>query len=576
MTMLNYVLVARPEWGDWVQFQDPLDILGTHRIDEVVNVLTEVERRVRSDGLYAAGFVSYEAASAFDPALSTALPGRLPLLCFGLFERPLPGAAPLAGVGCASGWSRPSSPDYYRALACIKSNIAVGNVYQVNHTIRLRAPSVSAHSLFNHIANGAAYGALVDADDYALVCASPELFFRLDGERLTSRPMKGTASRGFNTKEDSARRDWLAGSEKNRAENLMITDMVRNDMGKVARVGSVRVGSLFEVEQHPTVWQMTSTVSADTDASIVEIFRAMFPGASITGAPKRASMEQIVALEDSPREIYTGCIGYLAPGRQAQFNIAIRTAWIDKPASCMSYGVGGGIVWDSRPDEELEELVSKSKVLGDDISADGFELLETMRWTPERGIYNEAWHLERLQRSASYFGFAYDRERAIRAVEDALCGADGCRRVRMLLRPDGSVAVTHDVLRLNSATQELVLAETPVDANDVRLLHKTTDRAVYERADRAALPHQEVLLYNTDGNVTESTIANLVYRYDGKLYTPPEPDGLLPGTMRARLLHEGRIGERSLAVNDLARVERLYLINSLRGWRRARLPVGLA
>ncbi len=571
---MNDILLARRAHGDWLRFRHPLTVLSTHRVDEVSDVLQEVDHRVAVHGLFAAGFVCYEAAPGLDAALTTHPPGRLPLVYFALYRAPEVTSSPFRAGKPEGAWRDCTNESaYYQALARIKQELAAGNVYQVNHTVRLSSPAVAPGELFRRFAGDAAYGAYIEDEAFAIMSASPELFFTLDGDRLISKPMKGTAPRGLTLTEDRRLGGWLAGSEKNRAENLMITDMVRNDMGRIARVGSVVADDLFRIERYPTVWQMTSTVAARTQAPLVEIMRALFPGASITGAPKRASMRLIAELEDSPREVYTGCIGYLGPGRQAQFNIAIRTAWTDKAAATMHYGVGGGIVWDSDPREELEEIRLKTQVLTRGVEAQAFELLETMRWVPGQGVYNLSRHLQRLADSAEYFGFDVDREAVTAAIEEATSelGASCCR-LRLRVGPTGALSLDVQPLPLDpGGTQMLVLAGAPVDSDNPLLYHKTTNRKIYEEASRGAAPGQEVLLYNHRGFVTESVIANVVYRWKDHLYTPPVSDGLLPGTLRAQLLDQGVIRERQLPLAQLKHTTELYLINSLRGWRRARL-----
>jgi para-aminobenzoate synthetase/4-amino-4-deoxychorismate lyase len=572
--MLNEVIVARRSNDDWLRFRDPVAVVAAYSSAQVYPAMVEVERRVNLQGLYAAGFVSFEAASGFDEALVTRERGLLPLVCFGLYPQPeVLSAVSDENPASSACWQNATGQDgYYQALTRIKRQIGAGNVYQVNYTLRLGAPAVPCRALFAEFGAGASYGAFVDADAFAIMSASPELFFDLRGHRLTSRPMKGTARRGRTLEQDRTQRDWLAASEKNRAENLMITDMVRNDVGRIARVGSVRVKDLFRVEKYPTVWQMTSTVTADTDASVAEIFQAMFPGASITGAPKRASMEQIAKLEGTPREIYTGCIGYIAPERHAQFSIAIRTAWTDKSAGTMSYGVGGGIVWDSDPAEELEEIATKTRVLKSTRREREFELLETMRWEPQDGLVNLSWHLRRLSDSAEYFDFTFSKEAFQSAVEGALKDLESvCHRVRVCVNRAGNVTVQCEPLTLGGAEQALVLAHEPVDPDNPFLYHKTTNRKVYEDAARFAGTGEEVLLFNTGGFVTETNIANVVYRLADGWYTPPVSEGLLPGTMRARLLEEKKVSERRLAVGELGEIKEICLVSSLRGWRKARL-----
>jgi para-aminobenzoate synthetase/4-amino-4-deoxychorismate lyase len=366
--MLEKIIIRDPHSAQWLVFTDPLDVLVARQPADVLDVMLEVERRVNKHGVYAAGFLSYEAARGFDPAYVTHGNTQLPLVCFGLFSS-VQRRDDLPGSGNHSdqpvGWTLTTPRGRYcEQLSSIKQQLELGNTYQINYTVRMRADNViEPWGLFRRMSAGVPQAAYVECRNFAIASASPELFFNLDDERLLCRPMKGTAKRGATIAEDLALRQELHDSIKNRAENLMITDMVRNDLGRVASFGSVKVSNLFGLEEYPTVWQMTSTVAARTRASVVEIFQALFPCASVTGAPKVSSMAIIAELEDTPREIYTGAIGFLGPGRQARFSVAIRTALIDRYTNEAVYGVGGGIVWDSDPDEEFRECQYKARVL---------------------------------------------------------------------------------------------------------------------------------------------------------------------------------------------------------------------
>ncbi len=381
--------------------------------------------------------------------------------------------------------------------------------------------------------------------------------------------MKGTAARGLTDEDDRARRTALANSAKDRAENVMIADMIRNDMGRVARPGSVREEALYAIEKYPTVWQATSTISASTAAPVSDIFAAMFPCASITGAPKVASMALIRELERSPRGVYTGAIGFLAPGRQATFSVAIRTALVERGGRA-TYGVGGGIVWDSGARAEYAECRAKADVLRHAAPAAGFRLLETLRWDREAGFALLERHLARLAASAGYFDFRCDLAAVRRALETAVEALPGpsCR-VRLELARDGRAVVTTQALAAAAPAGPLRvrLAREPVAADDLRLFHKTSDRRVYERA-RAGLPDcDDVLLWNRDGLVTESTIANLLCRFGREWVTPRVSAGLLPGTLRAELIASGEIAERPIRVAELAGADEMQLVNSVRGRR---------
>lgn len=534
-------------------------------------LLEEVAARARRDGFYAAGFVSYEAAPGFDPALAVNEAGSFPLVWFGLYTEPQAVEVARRGEDCDEAtldWRPSISQDRYRsAIGRIKEHIAAGRTYQVNYSLRLRAQFKRdpwAYFLQLVRVQEPPYGAYVDCGRYAICCASPELFFRLEGGRLTSRPMKGTAPRGLAWEEDRAQAEWLQQSEKNRAENVMIVDMIRNDMGRVARVGSVAVPALFTVEKYPTLWQMTSTVTARTEAALPQVMQAMFPCASITGAPKRSTMEIIAGLEAQARRIYTGSIGYLTPEGTAQFNVAIRTVLVDRQREQAEYGVGGGVVWDSTDEGEWEECATKARILT--AKRPSFRLLETMLWTREEGYALLSRHLERLSRSAEYFDFALDVDGVCRALQDAVADFGGeAYRLRLLLARGGSITVQAKPISRAERTWRVCLAPGHVDSGDPFLYHKTTNRQVYDAMLAACPDFDDVILWNERGEITESCLANVVVELDGERVTPPVSSGLLAGTYRAQLLDEGAVRERVLTRQDLARASGLWLVNSVRG-----------
>jgi len=557
----------------WLEFSQPLKVISAQATSEVLAALRTVENEVER-GHWAAGWVTYEAGPAFDPALVTHDdPSGLPLLWFGIYQEPKPIAAPpRVGQGTPIPWQPSVSVEAYNAgFAQIKNQIAAGHTYQVNYTFRLRAPfQGDAWELFARAAHaqGSGYPVFVETDAWVIGSASPELFFTLDGEKLVSKPMKGTAPRGLRLEDDLAKADWLYHSEKNRAENVMIVDMVRNDLGRIARLGSVRVPKLFEVEKYRTVWQMTSTVEGDTTASLTEIFTALFPAASITGAPKARTMQIIRELENSPRRIYTGTLGYIAPGlrrersaerRRAQFNVAIRTVLLDKRLGQIEYGLGGGIVWDSEQRDEMQEAYTKAKILTE--TPPDFALLETLLWTPTGGFELLERHLERLKESAGYFDFPFDEAK----IWGKLSGvkAEIPQRVRLLLEAEGGISLESSALNPLPALYRVKLAEKPLRVKNPLLYHKTTHRTIYEAA---RLPDcEDVLLWNEHGEATESTIANLVVEKNGELLTPPVACGLLPGTARAEWLAAGKLREAVIRVEELAACERIFLLNSVRG-----------
>ena len=563
--------------GEWLRFDDPVDVLAAREPAQVVDVLKETERRVRDEGLYAAGYLTYEAARGFDAAYRTHSGAKLPLICFGLF-REATRARDLqkTHLQTAPAWRMAESrPDYFRKIAAIKDRIREGHTYQINYTTRQVAKGIAdPWGLFHRIAAEAPYAAYVEGDDYAIVCASPELFFRLDGARIRCEPMKGTARRGMTLAQDKELAAWLSGSAKNRAENVMITDMVRNDLGRIAAPGSVKVTELFALTRYPTVWQMTSTVEAQTHAPVSEILHALFPSASVTGAPKVSSMRLIASLEPYPREIYTGAIGYLAPEGRAQFNVAIRTAVVEKRTGSAFFGVGGGIVADSDPGEEFSECLSKARILTSPVHPLDFALLETMLWTPAKGVFLLDYHLSRMADSARYFGFAFDADAARQTLESLVRTLDGQRyRIRLLQYRNAAPKLEHDVIpEPASVTPPVVgLAPEPIDPENPFLYHKTTRREIHEQARRSVAGCDDVLLWNPDGFLTETSIANIVVEVDGQRVTPPVSCGLLCGTYRQWLLDRGEVREWKIHKDELPHIGRLSLINSVQGETRAQL-----
>ena len=575
--MSNTCLIQDAEAGGWRRFRDARDIVIVTRIEDVIPALQNIEQRVEREGLWAAGFLSYEAGPAFDTGIRSRPPGDVPLLWMGLYPEPeleqLPDDSPAAKVPRYR-WSPSVTRDEYeRAITRIRGLISTGDTYQVNYTLRLRAPSEEdPFALFLRMvrANRPLHSAYLDCGRLVVCSASPELFFRLDRGVLTSRPMKGTAGRGLGPAQDREKAAELRQSQKNRAENIMIVDMVRNDFGRVARIGSVQVPRLFELERYPTVWQMTSTVTAQSSASCCEILQALFPPASITGAPKARTTAIIAELETTPRGVYTGCIGYIAPGRRANFNVAIRTATVDRDTGGVEYSVGGGIVWDSTSQSEYEECLLKARILTDTPPA--FSLLETLLWEPGAGWFLLDGHLRRLVASGDYLDVPVD----IAMVHERLDAAAGTfdaapQRVRLVVSRDGVVSCEAAPLIESGRRVRLALAVSAIDPNDPFLYNKTTHRKVYDEA-RAARPDcDDVVLWNGRGEATETTIANLVIERSGRRITPPVECGLLPGVYREHLLARGDIVEERITLDQLRRASHIWVVNSVRKWREAEL-----
>ena len=556
---------------DWLYFSNPHQIIAAEKLEEVLPALHEIERLIAINAWYAAGFLSYEAASAFDSALQTRPGTGFPYLWFGLYSEPrivtLPGPS---GPKPILDWHPITNREAYDAdVAKIKDCIAEGKTYQINYTLRVQTSFTgNAWDFFLHLAqnqnNQAAY---VDIGQHVICSVSPELFFQLDGDTITCRPMKGTAKRGRTTIEDNEQSEWLKNSQKNRAENVMIVDMLRNDLGKIAEVGSVRVPHLFALERYPTLWQMTSTVTAKTNASLTEIFTALFPCGSITGAPKVSTMRIIAELENTPRKIYTGTIGYLSPQRKASFNVAIRTLLIEQGSQHSEYGMGGGIVWDSSSRDEYAEALLKVQVLVQ--QALPFSLLETLLWRQETGFFLREKHTARMLDSATYFDIPITTEELEDYLQQISSTFVGPQRVRVLLDQAGKLRYESMPIEFMKDDQGLkvCLAKRPVDSGNVFLFHKTTQREIYESARKDFEESDDVLLYNEFGELTEFTVGNLVVELNGQLLTPPISCGVLAGTFRAYVVEAGQVLERTIKIDQLNECTKIFRINSIRGWQ---------
>jgi para-aminobenzoate synthetase/4-amino-4-deoxychorismate lyase len=558
----NEVLLKNED--TWLHFAKPYKIFTTTDLRATKEMLLEVENLVNENGWHAAGFLSYEAAPAFDPALHVLSSADFPLLWFGLYPTPqsihLPTLTPeLDAIHWQSTVERQS---YNTSIEKIKEYIVQGRTYQVNYTMRLQAGfSADPWKFFLGLAqNQNKYAAYLNIGRYTICSASPELFFQLDGESINSRPMKGTVKRGRTTTEDQQQTEWLRSSGKNRAENVMIVDMIRNDLGRIAQIGSVQVPQLFHIEKYPTLFQMTSTVEARTKASITEIFTGLFPCASITGAPKVSTMKIISELETTPRKLYTGSIGFISPHRKAQFNVAIRTAIIDKEARSAEYGVGGGIVWDSTNTDEYREAVLKSHVLTQ--PQEDFSLLETILWTPQEGYFLREKHIQRMADSAVYFDFGFSEKELRSLLEETQKNFNSPQRLRVLLNRLGQLTCETQAYIEQKKIFNVELAKGPINSSDVFFFHKTTNRKMYPSNHG----HDDILLFNEKEELTEFTIGNLIVRLEDKLYTPPVSCGLLAGTFRAHLLETDQVKERVLHKSELNTFENIYLVNSVRKW----------
>lgn len=566
-------------------FGRPLAVIRADRLSEVEGALSAVQRGV-DGGLFAAGFVAYEAAPAFDAALQTHPPGPLPLVWFGLYEAPEKDAPPTADIpGPPADWALDTPPEAYaRAVDTIREAISDGVTYQANYTVRLRGRSPRrlgerfSENIFSHYealrqVHKPPYSSYLDTGEVRIMSLSPELFFHVEGRRVRARPMKGTAARGRYSEEDEGFKRALLESPKERAENVMIVDLLRNDLGKLARVGSVQVPALFTLETYPTFHTLTSTVEAELreKPTLWALFRALFPCGSVTGAPKVSTMKLLRSLEPTPRGVYCGAIGVLAPGGEMTFSIPIRTLVIDDDQA--EYGVGSGVTWDSHAGAEYAELATKAAAVTS--ARPDFDLLETLLWDGTRYTLLER-HLERALASAQYFGVSLDPcalRQALQGHARAFSGQK--RRVRALISQGGGLHIESTPYAPPPERRGVVLAETPVDSRDPFLFHKTTHREVYAARRRAFPDAFDVLLWNERGELTEFTIGNLVLDLGGARVTPPRDSGLLAGTFRAELLATGQVVERPLFKNDLLRASQIWLVNSVHGWTRVQLQNGL-
>jgi len=573
---------SRPEGGPSHLFAAPREVLVAHDAESARAALARLDAAGR-EGLWAAGYFSYELGYLFEERLAHLLarPRTMPLLWMGLYENRetlAPAAAaqwlaaaagPAAGIGAIA-------PDtdlqtYRPRFDRVMDYIARGDAYQVNLTLRAGfSHEGDAAALYRDVARRqpVAYGALLAAGNHDVLSFSPELFLEKRDGLLRTRPMKGTMPRGRTPEEDEAQRGKLAADPKNRAENLMIVDLLRNDLGRVAQMGTVKVTDLFTVEIYKSLHQLTSGITAlpRENLRFSEILAALFPCGSITGAPKLRAMEIIAENEATPRGVYTGAIGAIAPSGDFSFSVAIRTLVLT-PDGRGEIGIGGGVVADSTAESEYEEALLKLSFLK---PRDPIALIETLAFRPQGGLVLLDRHLERLARSAAYFGIPLPAGAAAAALAAAGKDYEEPMRVRLLLEEDGALSISAVPLAPTDPQKpfRFVLASEPVDENNPLLYHKTTARAFLdEPRQRAAKAHgvDEVVFTNGRGELTEGSITTLFVERDGVLLTPALASGLLPGTLRAQLLAEGRAREAVLTPADLEGAEKLYLGNSVRG-----------
>lgn len=547
-------------------FTNPIKELKTRNLDQVEALLREVEA-YQKQGFYAVGYVSYEAAPAFEKKFAVhpaPLMGEY-LIYFTIHEEveTLPFPEDYEAVDLPANWKEEvEAPAYQEAIKTIHHHIRQGDTYQVNYTVQLSQELKSDPlAIYNRLVveQKAHYNAFIQHDDVSILSISPELFFEQDDRLLTTRPMKGTTRRGLTNQKDLQEAAWLEADPKNRAENMMIVDLLRNDMNRISEIGSEQVTHLCQVEQYSTVWQMTSTIESRlrSEIDLVQTFRALFPCGSITGAPKISTMEIIQKTEKAPRGVYCGTIGILLPKGKRIFNVAIRT--LQMQGNQAIYGVGGGITWDSKWESEYQETKQKSAVLYR--QEPRFELLTTGRIHKGELTFLEQ-HLTRLREASSYFAYPYNEPKLLNELQEEIAHLDPRLdyRCRIALQKNGTFhLVITELTDLPASYLQVQLTEQKLDLATPFTYFKTSQRDHLSQSDH------EQIFHLPDGTLLETTIGNLVLEIEGQLYTPPAHLPLLDGIYRRHLLETQQVEEKLLTLNDLTDADRIYACNAIRG-----------
>lgn len=539
-------------------FEKPLKVLKAFNNEEFLSAFREIEEL--SKKYYLAGYIRYEAKEVF---LGKKIASDYPLLYFEVFEDFKEFSPHVADLCRLKSAPAITFEQYKSDLEKIKEEIANGNTYEVNYTYDRHVDcEADEFELFNFLLKKQAtpYNAFIKNDFEAILSFSPELFFELTNGHILTKPMKGTVPRGIDEVQDKKNVDFLKNDIKNRAENVMIVDLLRNDLGRIAKTGSVKVSKLFEIETHKTLHQMTSQIEADLldGTTLFEVFKAIFPCGSITGAPKISTMKIIDRLEKGSRDGYCGAIGLISP-KKTVFSVPIRILQKKSDKKTYRYRVGGAIVWNSNIKEEWEETLTKSKILEED-----FKLIETVK---VEGGKQFLWaeHLGRLKNSAKHFGFNFNPElETLKPTQDGM--------LRILLSKDGSYSLEYKKL-VRSEVCKVEISPKKVDSKKAFLYHKTTYRPYYEESFKKIVDGKiyDELFFNEKGELSEGARSNVLLKLDGKLYTPPVKCGLLNGVLRQNLLDRGICTEKILYKEDLLHAENIYCINSVRGIRRVEL-----
>ncbi len=580
-----------PDGRRWTyRFDWPLEIIRADQLDQVVPCI-RAAREAAERGHWVLGFVAYEASPAFDPGLGVNADVMGPYALFAVFNeaQPISGGA-LPGPFEVGHWASATSRERFNeSIAKLREDIRNGVYYQANYTRRLFSDfEGDALGLFRALYNAQPgnFSLYLDWGEGQIASVSPELFFHWQPatKTVSTRPMKGTSPRGRHQDEDARLAAELVADPKERAENVMIVDLLRNDLGRVAEPGSVHVSDLFRVEALPSVWQMTSTVCARarSDVKLEEVFSALFPCGSVTGAPKGTAMQAIKEYEEGPRGIYCGALGAIAPGGEALFNVPIRSVQVDRSRGQAFCGIGSGITWSSNADGEWAEWQAKRRFLWR--ATAGFWVLETLRLDEGVFAYQGA-HLARMADAARYFGFFWRLASVEQALnERARQNPTGQWRIRLLVDRHGTVRTEVAALsgpiggELPSSVEvntthriTIQFAETPFEEDPDFIRHKTTWRPGYDAFAPKDSKVFDTLLWNTSGELTEFTKGNLALHIDGKWLTPPVRCGLLPGIRRNALVQDGQLVEQVLLKSDLQHADAILFINALRGCLLTRL-----
>jgi para-aminobenzoate synthetase / 4-amino-4-deoxychorismate lyase len=579
MTLILFEsLRPNPQESQTFFVDQPDKIIQCQSAAEIDDLLIEVQKWIQR-GYTAFGFLTYEAGYAFLPNLPEPHRLTLPYAWFALskdFQKQLPKTfiAEAKQPDIQQLHLNQDLKSYEQALTQIKKYIYRGDTYQVNYTLRYNGQyHGSPRDLYSwlRLQQRVNYAALIETSDWAVLSFSPELFFRKNGQEISMRPMKGTAARGRNLQEDVENAFKLRNSEKEKSENLMIVDLLRNDLGKICEPGSVQVTTSMDIEQYETLLQMTSTVTGilNSHTTTVDVFRATFPSGSVTGAPKIRTMQIIHELEKQGRGIYTGSIGWWSAD-QSVFSVAIRTIFLHRSNGNLEMGVGSGILYEADIEREYGECELKAKFLTE--AKPKFKLIETIRWEQTSGYADLNLHLDRLERSAQYFWYHFDRDsvQKLLHLNEAEMQKNLQRaRVRLLLDESGFTEIEWREFEIPQSPARISLSQTQMNSNDRFLYHKTTNRNLYdeELSNARAKGYFDVIFRNERDEITEGTISNIFIEKNGKLYTPPLNSGLLPGTFRQYILEspEWDAHEKILTMDDLRNADRIFLTNAIQG-----------